>query len=478
MYVEKSRNNINYDRNKLEVVYLDQLVPENHLVKKVENAINFDFIHELTKPYYSSDSGRPCLDTVILFKIVLLNFLFGMNSIRKTLDEALVNVAYKWFLGLSISESVPNFSTFSQNYRRRYHDTDVFEKIFTKILNLLVDKQLIDSSVIFVDGTHIKANANKHKAIKKQIKILSDEYQKQVQKEVDEYRDLNGRDRYFDDDQHNDGAGTIVDEKTGEVKEEKAKEMKTITCSTTDPDCGMFVKGEHERQFAYVDQVACDKHGWILSYDVNPGNMHDSKAFLPFFLKKLLPFQPQVICADAGYATGVIAHFVQEAKAKLLTPYVAPKGIRTTFGKKEFAYIDDIDEYLCPNRKSLIPWNIDKAGNVQYRIHVSECGNCPFKLKCLKGYAIKTVTRSIYEDCKMLVRDYRLSPEGIEIYKKRKETIERVFADGKEKHGLRFTRFIGKKKNRDYRSLLYACLNIKKLANLIAKWATPKPTTE
>lgn len=475
MYVEKSKNAIVYDRNKLEIVYLDEMVPEDHLVKKVENAIDFEFIHELTKEYYSQDSGRPCLDTVILFKIVLLNFLFGKNSIRKTIEEAKVNVAYKWFLGLSLTESVPNFSTFSQNYRRRYSNTDVFNKIFERIVKMLLEYQLVDTRILFVDGTHIKANANKNKKAKKQIQIISNQYQKQVQKEIDEFRELNGRERYFDDDQHNDGNGTVVDEKTGEVTEKESTKTKTITVSTSDPDCGMFVKGEHERQFAYVDQVACDRHGWILNFDVNPGNMHDSKAFLPFFFDKLSTYNPDIICGDAGYATGVISYFVQQSNARLLTPYVAPKGIRTELGKKEFTYIDDIDEYLCPKYKSLIPWNIDKAGNIQYRIHSTECGDCPYKAKCLKGYAFKTVTRSMYEDCKMLVRDFRLSPEGREIYKKRKETIERVFADGKEKHGLRFTRFIGKKKNSDYRSLLYACLNIKKLALLLAKWATPKP---
>ena len=255
------------------------------------------------------------------------------------------------------------------------------------------------------------------------------------------------------------------------VKEKKNENTKTITCSLIDPDCEMFVKGEHERQFAYVAQLACDKRGWILDFDVNPGNMHDSKAFLPFFYNKLLSFSPIVICTDAAYGTGAIARFVQEENIKLLTPYVSPKRIRTEFGKKKFTYIDDIDEYLCPNRKSLVPWNIDKAGNVQYKIYSFECDNCPFKEKCLKNYAFKTVTRNIYEDCKMLIRDFRLSPEGKEIYSKRQETIERRFADGKERHGLRFTRFIGKKKNRDYRALLYACLNIKKFATLVNQWA-------
>lgn len=87
MYVEKSKNHVGNNRNQLEIVYLDQLVPQNHLFRKIEKAIDFSFINEYTKKYYSQDRGRPCLDTVILFKIVLLNFLSGKNSIRKRKEK-------------------------------------------------------------------------------------------------------------------------------------------------------------------------------------------------------------------------------------------------------------------------------------------------------------------------------------------------------------------------------------------------------
>jgi transposase len=74
MYYEKSKNGIYADRNQLEFICLEQLVPENHLLRLIENSIDFEFIHKLTKQYYSQDLGRPSLDTVTLFKIVLLNF--------------------------------------------------------------------------------------------------------------------------------------------------------------------------------------------------------------------------------------------------------------------------------------------------------------------------------------------------------------------------------------------------------------------
>ena len=341
--------------------------------------------------------------------------------------------------------------------------------IFSRVLEELLFNNVIDPEVIFVDGTHIKANANKNKRIKKQVKIITDKYHKELENEVNEFREMNGRDKYpSDDDDFGDGNYTI-DEKTGEVKEVKNKNTKEITVSTVDPDAGLFVKGEHERQFAYTAQVACDKNGWALGFDLNPGNMHDSAAFLPFFDRLQPMYHASIWCADAGYANNLIAHHVQTNNCHLLVPYTRPKGATTTFSKHEFNYYFEIDQYRCPNKKWLVPWNISKDGNIEYKIHKTDCGDCPFKKECLKNYSFKTVTRHLYEDCRLVANDFRLSEIGKVIYPKRKTTIERLFAVGKEQHGLRFTRFIGLEKNHNFLALLLACLNIKKLALLLEK---------
>ncbi len=462
MYFEKSKAQINAEKNQLEFVCLEQLVPQDHILRKIEKAINFDFIHDLTRNLYSHTAGRHCLDTVTLFKIVILSFLTGKNSIRSTLEDAKVNMAYRWFLNLSLTEDVPSYTTFSQNYIRRYHNSDVFDKIFKTILDSLVDNNLIDTSIIFVDGTHIKANANKKKYIKKEVNIEFTKFEKELRKDIQEERKSLGK----DDDDHND---TFTDEETGEIKE--LKETKKINISSIDSESGMFVKGEHERVFAYVDQVACDKNGYILGFDVNPGNMHDSKAFLPFFENKLLQLSPTVLCADAGYADKFIAKFLNDNNVQLLTPYVAPRVKKNEFDKK-FKFILEADSFTCPNGKLLYKNNISKDGYIEYVISSHDCENCPFKKECLRNYKRKVVRRHIYQDVADMCKNYRLSDEGKEIYKLRKETIERVFADGKEKHGLRYTRFKGLQKNKHIRSLLYACLNIKKVALLLSRRAT------
>ena len=114
---------------------LNDLVPQEHLVRKLDNCIDFTFIEELVKDLYS-DFGRPSIPPVVLFKLIFINIIFGINSMRRTCEECKVNIAYRWFLGLSMYDEIPNYSTWSQNYIRRYKDSDVFDKIFEKIMKL------------------------------------------------------------------------------------------------------------------------------------------------------------------------------------------------------------------------------------------------------------------------------------------------------------------------------------------------------
>jgi transposase len=163
-------------RNQMEVVTLDQLVPADHLVRKIDAAIDFDFIYPLVEDMYSADNGRPSVDPVVLIKMVLLQYLFGIRSMRQTIKEIETNVAYRWFLGYGFSEKIPHFSTFGKNYVRRFKDTDLFEQIFYRILKEAVVKGFVDPSIAFIDSTHVKASANKKKFDKKVVRVEARSY--------------------------------------------------------------------------------------------------------------------------------------------------------------------------------------------------------------------------------------------------------------------------------------------------------------
>ena len=118
--------------------------------EKIDRVINWSFIYDLVKEKYSPDFGRPSIDPVILIKIVLIQYLYGIRSMRQTIREIEVNLAYRWFLGLDMYEKVPHFSTFGKNYTRRFKGTDLFEQIFSRILQECIDAGLVDPSEVFI----------------------------------------------------------------------------------------------------------------------------------------------------------------------------------------------------------------------------------------------------------------------------------------------------------------------------------------
>ena len=147
-------------REQVQFVSLDDLVPADHLVRKLEAAIDWSFIYDLVEDKYSQETGRPSLDPVTLIKLPILQYMFGIRSMRQTIREVEVNNAYRWFLGLDLQDPVPHFSTFGKNYTRRFKDTDLFEQIFQQILRESMDAGLVEPEVVFVDSTHVKARAN------------------------------------------------------------------------------------------------------------------------------------------------------------------------------------------------------------------------------------------------------------------------------------------------------------------------------
>lgn len=300
--------------NQIQVVCIDDLVPKNHLLRKIEKAIDWSFIYDLVEDKYCLDNGRPSIDPVTLIKIPILQYLYGIKSMRQTIKEIEVNVAYRWFLNLDLTDTVPHFSTFGKNYSRRFEGTDIFEQIFSRILEECIRHNLVKPKEIFVDATHVKACANNKKYSKEAVYKETLFYEELLEKEIGIDRDNHNKkplkNKESDDDNNNSG-----DSSSGEMKEEK--------CSTTDPDSGWFHKGEHKEVFAYSIQTACDKHGWILGYTVNRGNHHDSRTFKGLY-DTIKNYTPEKIIADAGYKTPAIAKMLIDDGIEPIFPYKRP----------------------------------------------------------------------------------------------------------------------------------------------------------
>ena len=125
---------VDKNREQIQFFAIDDLVPKDHMLRLIDKAIDWNFIYDLVEDKYSQTTGRPSMDPVALIKLPLIQYLYGIPSMRKTIKEIDVNIAYRWFLGLDLRDPVPHFSTFGKNYTRRFKDTDLFEQIFARIL--------------------------------------------------------------------------------------------------------------------------------------------------------------------------------------------------------------------------------------------------------------------------------------------------------------------------------------------------------
>ena len=428
-------------------VILDGLVPENHLVRKIENAIDFSFIYDKVKDLYSP-LGAPSIDPVVLIKIVLIQYLFGIPSMRQTIREIEVNVAYRWFLGYSLTEKIPHFSTFNKNYERRFKNTDLFESIFKEILARATKCGFVDSSNIYIDSTHIKASANKKKYTKVEVDIQAKHYQEKLEKEINEDRLKHGKSPLC------------------EVKNEEVKKKEKIE-SNTDKDSGMFFKNEKEKCFAYLAHTACDNNNFILDFHITSGNIHDSVAFSDLYqkIKNNSKQHTTAIAIDAGYITPYICKTILDDGIIPAIPYKRPLTKKGFFKKYDYVYDEYYDCYICPNNKILKYSTTNRDGYREYKSNPSDCKSCEHLNICTNSKnKQKLVTRHIWQNYLEEADHLRHKPYVKKVYSKRKETIERVFADAKEKHGMRYTKLRGLSKIEMEVSLIFSCMNLKKLA--------------
>lgn len=340
------------NREQIQLLSLDDLVPQNHLVRKLEAAIDWSFIYDLVEEKYSENTGRPSLDPVTLIKLPILQYMFGIRSMRQTVKEVEVNAAYRWFLGLDLQDPVPHFSTFGKNYTRRFKDTDLFEQIFQNILSECFKAGLVDSSVVFVDSTHVKARANSKKFHDEIATEQAQWYEKELQEEINRDRAEHGKkplkeleeaaEDTDDDDDSNDetppsapksSAAGKLNPNTSKKKKARRKKEKHCKVSKSDPESGWFRKGEHKHVFAHSVQTACDRNGVVLGYSVHPGNENDGKTF-PELMKKLGHLDIDIVVGDSAYKTPAIAKLLEEQKIKLLSAYKRPPRQRKAFSRR------------------------------------------------------------------------------------------------------------------------------------------------
>ncbi len=464
------------ERGVVEMVDTESLVPKGHLLRKIDAAVDFNKIYEMVEPLYSEDNGRPSIDPVVLFKMVLIQHLYGLPSLRRTAEEVSGSIYYRWFLGYTLQEETPHFSTVSYNFRHRF-TTETVDRIFAWILEEAAQAGYLSPSAVFMDGTHIKANANTKKRIQAEIPIASKRYAKELMDEVNADREAHGKKPFDDDDPP--WAPRKKRDNTSEKKLKRRKKeakKRKVTQSTTDPESGLFVKGEHKRQFAYEAHTACDANGFVLETVVTPGNVHDSAAFDEVYDKVTEAFpEVETIVADSAYKTPHICKKIFEDNRVLSTAYKRPQTMKGGHEWWKYVYDAYYDCVICPEYQALSYSTTNREGYREYKSDPKICADCPTRELCTHSKdCVKTVQRHIWKDYEELADDARYTPKYKELYARRKETIERVFADAKEKHAMRYTPYRGLTQVTKWVRLKFAAMNLKKLAKW--RWKNLSPS--
>jgi transposase len=371
-----------------ETITPDELVPEDHLVRKIDAAIDFEFIRDAVRHLYCPDNGRPAIDPVRLIKMMLPGYLCGVPSERRLVKEIQVNNAYRWFLRMGLTEKVPDASTLSQNRIRRFNDSDVFQQIFDHIVEQALSQGMANGRVLYTDSTHLKANANPRRAVNEQRPEGVSEYLEQLNAAVEADRK-----------QHEKKPLPGVKKTPG-----SAAAVKNTKVSTTDPESGfMHREGKPEGVFWLDHRTVDGKHGIIMDTHVTPGNVHDSQPFIGRLKRQTERFGLETVAAgvDAGYFTAAVCHLTQETGIALVPGYRRPNKGQNDYQKKHFRYDPDRDVYVCPADAELIYSTTDCNGYRHHRSDRAICAVCAERDSCTKNSKMqKTITRHVWEEAK------------------------------------------------------------------------------
>lgn len=429
---------------------LNQLVSEEHLLRKIDAVVDFTEIYSMVEHLYCEDNGRPAVDPVVLVKMALIQHLYGIKSLRQTVKEVDMNIAYRWFIGYDIDTPIPHFATLSYAFATRF-TSEVFENIFAWILESAVQKGFVKAQTVFIDATHIKANANRKKRCKALAQETARIYDEKLREEINADRLVHGKKPLKDKDDNDNLNGS---------------NGKTIAQSTTDPESGLFHKGEHKVEFAYTAHVACDKHNFVLGFEASPGNVHDSRMFDAVYESVTERFcEVETIAVDAAYKTPWICKKVIDDKRNISTPYKRPMTSKGFFKSYDYVYDEYYDCIVCPANQVLNYSTTNRNGNREYKSNPVICRDCPHLNSCTHSRNHqKVVQKHIWEDYIERAEDFRHSQKGKETYTRRGQTIERVFADAKEKHGMRYTLHKGLDRVTNWLRLKFAAMNLKKMA--------------
>lgn len=296
----------NPQQSLFQYVNLEDLIPENHLLRRIDRALDLSFLRPMVEPLYVS-YGRPSIDPEVTFRALLLGYLFDINDHRLH-QELMMHAGYRWFCRLDFNDMVPDRTTLAKT-RERWAREGILDKILAQVVQQCIEVGLVKGDVLAIDGTQIPARASV-KSLERIGTIL------QMEEALDETEENS------DDDEP-----PTPSRKAGDENFRGERLSNTTHRSRTDPDARLLKKGKgKEARLSYLGHYVADvPSGVILAAEASiaTGNAETQIGCkLLDQIQRQLPHHPQrrKLTADKGYAE---KNFLKEAIALGFDPHIA-----------------------------------------------------------------------------------------------------------------------------------------------------------
>lgn len=461
---------------------LDQLIPQDHLLRQIATLIDFSFIYPLAKPYYSY-TGQPSVDPIVIFKTLLIGYLYGITSERRLMNEIQVNLAYRWFVGYDLDETIPDHSVLTK--ARSRFGMDVFEEFFIHSIELCSQAGLLCEGPVFVDSTLIQSAASLDSVVRREEIIKPplpvEEYVRKLYKDNElalQNADAGSEENTLTPEcEIRDNNSSTTSQESGHENNPNKPSRKSNAeyVSRTDPEATLVNNRKMGLKLAYKAHMAVSgKNGRVITAAIATTGAKADEHVLGEVLQyhnKITGLAVKEVVADARY--GTLANFVSLNQAGI-TAYIPPHERQNEpngiWGRDRFHYVEEQDYYLCPENKQMKRFTTRRCNKrFAYHCEPGTCEVCQFNKQCTRHGNARTISRFIDQKLVENTKKRLVEPVGKELFKQRKTMIEGVFALAKQFHGLRRAQFIGKLKVQIQIWLTAAVINLRRALKELSK---------
>jgi transposase len=441
----------NHDQGRLFYSFcLEEAVPDDHLVRKVAAVLDLSWVHAELAPYYPGN-GRPSIDPELMIRMLIIGYVFAIRSERALCRDVQVNLAYRWFCGLSIEDKVPDHSAFSRARNERFRDSDIFRRVFEHVVETCIAAGLVGGEGFAVDASLIVADANKQRSIPG-AEWNKERAAKNASRAVKEY------------------LATLDDAAFGAASEVTPKFV-----SPSDPAAQWTGAMRGPAFFAYADNYLVDvKFGVIVDVEatraIRQAEVGAAKTMIGR-TEERFGLKPERLAADTAYGSAATLNWIVNEKS--IAPHIPViekcKREDGSLSREDFTFDNDRNVYVCPQGKLLHTTGRIHDGDVLlYRARTSDCGPCPLKPKCCPRAPERKIPRSIHEDARDAARAL-VDTEAFEQSRRDRKRVEMLFAHLKRILRLGRLRLRGPRGAQDEFTLAAIAQNLRRLAKLVAR---------